>query len=110
MNCAIALSLANDQAGLDKLANRYGAAMANMPEADTFRVLTQPEKEGGQLRDLAAAQSKLTDVNMFQGFLNAYRKAGALDATSDAKDALTQKGLTPVKAPGRFWGAMCRSA
>jgi hypothetical protein len=74
VNCAIAMSLANDSAGLEKLASRYGAAMANTPQGDTFGVLTQPEKEG-QLRDIAAAQSKLTDVNMFQGFLNSYRKS-----------------------------------
>jgi hypothetical protein len=73
VNCAIALSLAGDQAGIDDLALNYGAAMAGTPEGSTFQILTQPEK-GGQLHDIAAAQAKIADVDMFQGFLNNYRK------------------------------------
>jgi len=73
LNGAIADSLANDQAGLDHLAIDYGAAMAGTPENDSFRVLTASEKTS-QLRDVAAAQSKLREVNMFQDFLNTYRK------------------------------------
>ncbi len=67
VNCAIALSLADDTKGLKKLADDYGPAMESTPQSDTFHVLTQEEKEG-QLRDISAAQSRLTDVNMFQGF------------------------------------------
>ena len=59
--------------------------MNAMPQNDTFRVLTQPEKDG-QLRDITAAQSKLTDVNMFQDFLNSYRKAtGETDKAPETK-------------------------
>ena len=54
---AIAYSLAGDQTGLDRLAIDYSAAMADTPQNDTFRVLTQPEKTG-QLRDIASAQTK----------------------------------------------------
>jgi len=79
VNCAVALSLAGDQVGLDKLAIDYGAAMSGTPENDTFRVLTQPEKTG-QLKDITAAQSRIADVNMFQGFLNSYRQSTATDA------------------------------
>lgn len=78
VNCAIAMSLAGDQAGLDKLAIDYSAAMAGTPENDTFRILTQPEKTT-QLRDIASAQARITDVDMFQGFLNNYRKSEAAD-------------------------------
>jgi len=74
VNCAIALSLANDQAGLGKLAVDFSAAMAPMPQNDTFRVLTQPEKVT-QLKDISAVQSKISDVDLFRGFLNAYRAA-----------------------------------
>lgn len=76
INAAIAYALANDQTGLDKLAIDYGTAMKDMPQNDTFRMLTQPEKTG-QLRDLAAAQSQISQVDMFQGFLNSYRNAPA---------------------------------
>jgi hypothetical protein len=78
VNCAIALSLAGDQTGLDKLAIDYGAAMAGTPENDTFRILTQPEKTT-QLKDIASAQARIADVDMFQGFLNNYRKAESVD-------------------------------
>ncbi|MDR3449696.1 MAG: hypothetical protein P4M15_08135 [Alphaproteobacteria bacterium] len=72
INAAIAYALDSDQAGLDQLAIDYSAAMASMPQNDTFRMLTQPEKEG-QMRDLAAAQSQISQVDMFQDFLNSYR-------------------------------------
>jgi tetratricopeptide (TPR) repeat protein len=72
VNCAIALSLSNDMPRLDRLAIDYGAAMAATPQNDTFRVLTRPDK-AGQMRDIAAAQSKITEVDMFRGFLDAYR-------------------------------------
>lgn len=78
VNCAIAMSLADDSAGLDKLAIDYGAAMSAMPQNDTFRVLTRPEKET-QMRDIAAAQSKISEVDMFRSFLDAYRVAPPSD-------------------------------
>ena len=74
VSCAIALSLANDQAGLGKLAVDFSAAMAPMPQNDTFRVLTQPEK-ASQLKDISAVQAKISDVDLFRGCLNAYRSA-----------------------------------
>jgi hypothetical protein len=72
LNAAIAYALAGDQTGLDRLAIDYSTAMAKAPQNDTFRVLTQPEKTG-QLRDLNAAQAQISQVDMFQGFLNTYR-------------------------------------
>ena len=83
VNAAIAYALDNDQPGLDRLAIDYSAAMASAPQNDTFRMLTQPEKTG-QLRDLAAAQTQISQVDMFQGFLNNYR-APAADATAAPK-------------------------
>lgn len=76
INAAIALSMTGNQEGLHKLAADYGTAMTSLPQNDAFRVLTQPEK-ADQLRDIAAAQSKIADVDMFQGFLNSYRQTSA---------------------------------
>ena len=76
INAAIAYALADDQPGLDKLGIDYSAAMATQPQNDTFLMLTRPEKTG-QLRDLMAAQAQITQVDMFQGFLNNYRQAPA---------------------------------
>ena len=71
VNCTIALSLANDQEDLGKLAVDFSAPMAVMPQNDTFRVLTHPEK-ATQLKDITAVQSKISDVDLFRGFLNSY--------------------------------------
>ncbi len=76
VNCAIAASLAGDSNGLDKLRNAYGPSIATLPQNDTFRMLTQPQNTD-ESHDIAAAQAKITDVDMFQGFLDHYRKAGA---------------------------------
>ncbi len=72
VRCAIALSLAGEQDQLNKLSVDFSAPMAAMPQNDTFRVLTQPDKEG-PLKDISAVQAKISDVDLFQGFLNAYR-------------------------------------
>ena len=74
VNCAVALALAGDVAGLDRIAIDYTPAMVGQPQNDTFRILTRPDKVG-QLRDIASAQSKITEVDMFRGFLNNYRSA-----------------------------------
>jgi hypothetical protein len=79
VNCAIAYSMAGNSTGLDKLAIDYGAAMAGTPQNDTFRVITSPEKTT-QLRDIAAAQGRIADVDMFQTFLNSYRKSDTAPA------------------------------
>jgi tetratricopeptide (TPR) repeat protein len=84
VSCAIAYALAGDQTGLDKLAIDYGAAMATTPENDTFRVLTEPEKTS-QLQDIAAARSKIAEVDLFQGFLDSYRKTSDSNKKSDGK-------------------------
>jgi hypothetical protein len=83
VNAAIAYALANDQTGLDRLAIDYSSVMTTSTQNDTFRMLTQPEKTG-QLRDLAAAQSQISQVDMFQGFLNNYR-TGPTDASAPKK-------------------------
>jgi hypothetical protein len=73
VRCAVAMALTSDKVGLDRLAIDYGAAMAGTSQNNTFRVLVQPEKPG-QLRDITAAQGRISEVDMFQSFLDTYRK------------------------------------
>jgi tetratricopeptide (TPR) repeat protein len=94
VRCALATALAGDQTGLDKLAIDYGAAMAGTAQNDTFRVLTQPDKTA-QMADIAAAQSRLSEVDMFQGFLNAYRS----DKDAAPADKSGAKSATPAQQP-----------
>ena len=76
VRAAMAYASADDKTGLDRLAIDYGDAMADAPQKETFHMLTQPEKTS-QLRDLAAAQAQISQVDMFQNFLNTYRNAPA---------------------------------
>jgi hypothetical protein len=82
INAAIAFALANDQTSLDKLAIDYSEGMSTLPQKSTFSMLTQPEKMG-QMRDLAAAQVQLSQVDMFQGFLNNYRSSASAGAAKN---------------------------
>lgn len=72
VNAATALAQTGNTEALDRLAGEYGTAVDGTSKADIFRVLTRPEKMV-QMKDLAAAQAKLSEVDMFRGFLNAYR-------------------------------------
>ncbi|MDE1900777.1 MAG: hypothetical protein KGI37_03915 [Alphaproteobacteria bacterium] len=87
VNAAIAYSLGQDQAGLDKLAIDYSAAMASTPQNATFNMLTQPDKTG-ELQNLAAAQAQISQVDLFQSFLNSYRTMS---------DDATPPATTPAK-------------
>ena len=49
---------------------------------DTFQMLTEPEKTG-QMRDLGAAQSQISQVDMFQDFLNKYRQSSQPEITGN---------------------------
>ena len=83
LRSAVALAMAGDQVGLDRLAIDYGAAMTGTPQNDTFRILVEPEKLGSP-KDIAAAQAKLSEVDIFQGFLDNYRKAGDIETPKAA--------------------------
>jgi len=85
INAAIAYALIDDQTSLDKLAIDYSDVMASKPQDSTFQMLTQPEKTG-QMRDLAAAQAQLSQVDMFQSFLNNYRNKTAAPAEKTTKE------------------------
>jgi hypothetical protein len=76
LNQAVALALAGDNAGLDRLRGQFGDAMAAGPHADTFRVLARPGQSGG-LIDLASIQSRVKEVGTFQKFLPGQRGSGS---------------------------------
>ena len=82
LRAAVSMAMSGDQVGLDRLAIDYGAAMAGTSQKDAFRMLVQPEKEG-DLRDIASIQRRISDVDMFQGFLNYYRKSDAPEQPLD---------------------------
>ncbi|HAX90939.1 MAG TPA: hypothetical protein DCY07_01860, partial [Rhodospirillaceae bacterium] len=73
IHAAIAMAQNADFTGLDKLASDYSTAMDKTSKANLFHVLTRPEKMT-QMKDIYAAQSRLTEVDMFRGVLDSYRK------------------------------------
>ena len=75
LNLGIALALANDAQGLNRLAQRYGAAMARSPSANTFAILTRSPGGTPQIADLAAIRRQVSEVDLFRQFLLSYRTA-----------------------------------
>ncbi|MBI3418663.1 MAG: hypothetical protein HY053_00810 [Proteobacteria bacterium] len=67
---AIALAMARDMAGLDKLRTDFAVAMKVTPEASLFRALTEPETGLPDNKDAA----HLAEVDLFQDYLEDYRK------------------------------------
>ncbi len=75
VNCAIAASMANDNDGLAKLRKEYSKGIASLPQKRHVPACwTEPDKQE-ETRDIATAQAKIADVDMFRGFLDQYRKA-----------------------------------
>lgn len=68
---AIALALINDSAGLEKLRADFTPSMKNMPQAELFKMLTEPDT--GLPRDPSAVKSLMADVDLFQSYLENYR-------------------------------------
>lgn len=69
---ATALALAGDRDGLDRLRDTYGTKMEKTSLATAFRLLTRPESAGG-LPDRGTLQSRISEVQLFQSFLEKYR-------------------------------------
>ena len=73
LNRAVALALAGDAKGLDELRNTFGPAVEKTEAAEAFRVVTQPPQDGS-LGNLESIRSRMAEVDLFQGFLTAYRQ------------------------------------
>ncbi|QJE72999.1 tetratricopeptide repeat protein [Aerophototrophica crusticola] len=72
VNRAVALSLAQDNVGLDKLRQDFGTAMEKSREATAFRVLTRPGEAAG-LVDARTIQGRMAEIDLFRSFLDSYR-------------------------------------
>jgi tetratricopeptide (TPR) repeat protein len=83
---AVALSLAQDNAGIEALRRDFGPLMEKTKDANAFRVLTRPDESAG-LADAATIRSRITEIDLFRSFLDNYR----------AKQADTP--ATPAPAP-----------
>ncbi len=89
-SAAVALTLADDSAGLAALKQRFGPAMAETPDAAAFQLLT------GDLAtaDSAGLAARLAGVGRLEGFLTDYRQRFLAPASGDA----TQEAALPAAA------------
>jgi hypothetical protein len=72
LNRAVALALAEDQDGLQRLRQTWWTSMRDSKDGELFQVLTRSAAEGGL--DLETIRAQVAEIDMFKGFLAAYRK------------------------------------
>ncbi|NLH82678.1 MAG: hypothetical protein GX458_17800 [Phyllobacteriaceae bacterium] len=71
LRVGIAYALANDQLSLDRLRGKFGAKMAQSPQAHTFDVITQPiQGQGIEFQDVAR---EIASIDTMRRFLQEYR-------------------------------------
>jgi tetratricopeptide (TPR) repeat protein len=75
LNRAVALNLAGNRVALMNIRERYGAAMRKTERARLFDVVTRPRKTS-LLADRATIEGLVNEVDLFQDFLEGYRKRG----------------------------------
>ena len=80
LNYGIALALAEDREGLDRLAIAFGPAMTGRAEAEVFEVLTRRSAGVATPTDLAAVRRQVAQVDLFGAFLETYRSGQTLGA------------------------------
>ncbi len=82
MRAAIALSLAEDGLGVDRLRQKFAAKMADSPQASAFEVVTAPvEARGDAFREIARTVAASAS---FDAFMKEYRARGAEEAATSA--------------------------
>lgn len=91
---AVALSLAQDNAGMEALRRDFGPLMEKTKDANAFRVLTRPDESAG-LADAATIRSRITEIDLFRSFLDNYR---AKQADTPAASAPAAPATNPPPA------------
>jgi hypothetical protein len=72
MRAAIAYSLANNEAGLDRLRKHFAAKMKKSPDGSAFAVVTQRiDTQGVAFRDIAG---KIASIDTLQSFMKDFKK------------------------------------
>ncbi|MBI1778643.1 MAG: tetratricopeptide repeat protein [Proteobacteria bacterium] len=72
LNWAIALSMANDQATLATVRQRFASAMERGPLREAFGLITNPSE--GALNDFTTITRRFQELDRYQSFLSSYRE------------------------------------
>ena len=98
MRAAIALSLAGDGLGLDRIRQKFAAKMAESPQSAAFEVVTAPiETRGDAFREIARS---IAASSSFDAFVKEYR-ARAAEETAAEKPAPASAPAAPGEAGSR---------
>ncbi|MCB1581176.1 MAG: hypothetical protein KDJ32_09875, partial [Alphaproteobacteria bacterium] len=71
---AVSLNLAGDRIALANMREKYSDLMAQTEKAKVFEVITRP-RQSGALADRETLLSVVSEVNLFEEFLNTYKNA-----------------------------------
>ena len=80
---AVALAMAGDSASLDKLRADFAASLSGTPQNSAFQVLTRPDRVN-DLLDAASLKAKVSEVDLFQSFLDSYRQPANNNAANSS--------------------------
>jgi hypothetical protein len=94
LNWAAALTLSNDQAGLARLRDRFGAAMAQSQYATGFRLIASDDDVGEGGSDPRERAREIAEIGELQSFAAELRK----NLDGDAPAAATDTTATPAPA------------
>ena len=79
VNLGLALALAGDRTGLDRLAIEYGPAMESSGAASTFAMITRQSSFADGTADLTTIREQVAEIDLFQDFLAGYRRGTDAD-------------------------------
>ncbi|MEA1676071.1 tetratricopeptide repeat protein [Nitrospirillum sp. BR 11163] len=94
VNRAVALSLAQDLPGLQKLRTDFGPSMDKGPDANMFQVMTRPTEANGLL-DAATIQNQVKEIDLFKSFLDSYRTRQTQGAAVPGEASTAGGGAAP---------------
>jgi len=82
MRAAVAFSLADDNEGLARLRETFGAKMSQSEDAPAFSVVTESvDRQGVSFRDLAR---RIASVDTLEQFMTAFRERHGVPAQAAA--------------------------
>jgi len=96
LRAAVALSLAGDALGVDRIRQKFGPKMADSSDAAAFEVVTAPiDAHGDAFREIARS---IASSAAFDAFLKEYRRRASEDPADAAPVRASASATTPSRA------------
>ncbi len=97
LNRAIALNLSNDRVALANLRQRHNEQMDKTDKGKMFEVITRPRRPD-MIGSREAIESMISELSLFQGFLDGYGKLTEGEEGRDAKEPAPVQEPVPANA------------